>query len=143
MFGFSIGRTERAELAALRRSQAVIAFSPDGTILEANDNFLQAVGYTRAEIVGKHHRIFVDTAARDAPSYREFWRKLGEGAYQAAQFARVRKDGASLWLEASYNPIRDGVGRVVKIVKYATSRATKPKRPKRAAYSQHSIVRRR
>ena len=120
MFGFSSGSAARAELAALHRSQAVIAFRPDGTILEANENFLKAMGYARDEIVGKHHRMFVDAAEREAPAYGEFWRKLGEGAYQATQFARVRKDGARLWLEASYNPIRDGAGRVVKIVKYAT-----------------------
>lgn len=120
MFGFSSNAANAAELAALRRSQAVIVFRPDGTILDANGNFLAAMGYTLAEIVGKHHRMFVRPEERDSDAYRAFWAELGAGKFKSAQFARIAKDGSEVWIEASYNPIFARDGKVARIVKYAT-----------------------
>ncbi|MBE1160873.1 methyl-accepting chemotaxis protein [Dyella acidiphila] len=107
-------------LAAIDRAQAVISFDLDGIILDANDNFLQAVGYRREEIVGRHHRLFVDAATRESEDYRQFWARLRKGEYNAGLYSRVRKDGSPVWIQASYNPIFDMSGRPFKIVKYAT-----------------------
>lgn len=107
-------------LAALDRAQAVISFDLDGIILDANDNFLHALGYARDEIVGRHHRIFVDADERESEGYRLFWERLHRGEYNAGLFRRVRKDGADVWIQATYNPILDMAGRPFKIVKYAT-----------------------
>ena len=108
------------KVAALGVSQAVIEFALDGTILDANANFLAAVGYDLAEIRGQHHRIFVDPADRDSPAYRDFWRSLGSGAFQQGEYRRVGKGGRDIWLQATYNPIRDPSGRPMKIVKFAS-----------------------
>jgi methyl-accepting chemotaxis protein len=110
---------QRAILAALDRSTAVIEFSPDGTILTANANFLNTVGYSLDEIRGKHHRIFCEDGYADSPEYREFWHKLNHGEFVAGLFRRIRHDGSVLWLEASYNPIFDADGRLLKVVKFA------------------------
>ncbi|GAB2562521.1 PAS domain-containing methyl-accepting chemotaxis protein [Dyella jejuensis] len=107
-------------LAAINRAQAVISFDLDGTILDANDNFLATLGYQREEVVGRHHRLFVDAATRESEAYREFWARLREGEYNAGLFSRVRKDGTEVWIQATYNPILDMTGRPFKIVKYAT-----------------------
>lgn len=119
MFGISSG-TKAAILAALDRSQAVIEFKPDGTIINANANFLSAMGYSLAEIKGRHHSMFVDAADRDSDTYRLFWDKLRRGEFQAAEFPRLAKGGRQIWIEATYNPIVDSRGRVTKVVKYAT-----------------------
>ena len=108
-----------AKLAALARSQAVIEFALDGTILDANDNFLDAMGYTLAEIKGKHHRIFVDPAYAKSAEYSEFWAKIGRGEFEAGEFKRFGKDGSEIWIQASYNPILDTEGKPVKVVKFA------------------------
>ena len=113
-------RDLQARLAALDRSQAVIEFETDGTIRHANDNFLAAVGYSLGEIVGQHHRMFVDPAEAGSPAYREFWARLAAGQFQAAEYRRVAKGGREIWIQASYNPIRDEDGRVLGVVKYAT-----------------------
>ncbi|NBN64378.1 methyl-accepting chemotaxis protein [Pannonibacter tanglangensis] len=113
-------RAQQAELEALYRSQAVIHFEPDGTILYANENFLAAMGYTLAEIQGRHHRMFCTKEHAESEAYREFWRQLAAGTFRSAQFMRVKKSGEEVWIEASYNPIFDASGKVVKIVKYAT-----------------------
>jgi methyl-accepting chemotaxis protein len=107
-------------LAAISRAQAVISFDLDGIILDANDNFLQALGYQREEIVGRHHRMFVDANTRESTAYREFWARLRKGEYNAGLYPRVRKDGKEVWIQATYNPIFDMSGRPFKIVKYAT-----------------------
>jgi len=107
------------QIAAIRKSQAVIEFAIDGTILDANDNFLKALGYTLAEIKGKHHRLFVDAAERDGSAYREFWASLGRGEYQAGEYKRVGKGAREVWIQASYNPILDLNGKPFKVVKYA------------------------
>ncbi len=108
------------QVAAINKAQAVIQFDLDGTILSANGNFLSAVGYSLAEIEGRHHSIFVDPAYKESEEYRQFWDKLARGEYQAAQYRRIGKGGKEIWIEASYNPIRDLGGRVFKVVKYAT-----------------------
>jgi methyl-accepting chemotaxis protein len=108
------------QVAAINKAQAVIEFDLNGTILNANENFLGAVGYTLPEIQGHHHSMFVDDAYRTSGEYRQFWDCLGRGEYQAAQYRRFGKGGREIWIEASYNPIRDLNGNVFKVVKYAT-----------------------
>ena len=109
-----------AQAAAISKSQAVIEFRMDGTIITANGNFLAALGYTLEDIQGRHHSMFVDQATRDSAAYREFWASLNRGEYQAAEYKRVTKDGRDIWIQASYNPIFDAAGKPVKIVKFAT-----------------------
>ncbi|MBK8158215.1 MAG: PAS domain-containing methyl-accepting chemotaxis protein [Rhodospirillaceae bacterium] len=109
-----------AKLAALHTSQAVIEFKLDGTIITANPNFLAAVGYSLAEIQGRHHSLFVEPAYKDSSEYRQFWATLGRGTFQSGQFLRIGKGGKEIWLEASYNPILDLRGRPYKVVKFAT-----------------------
>ena len=92
----------------------------DGTIRTANQNFLDALGYSLPEIQGKHHGMFVDPAERNAPGYREFWDNLNRGQYQAAEYRRIAKGGREIWIQASYNPILDLNGKPFKVVKYAT-----------------------
>ena len=117
-------KTRHAELKgkieAISRSQAVIEFKLDGTILDANDNFLSVMGYGLDEIVGKHHSLFVEAGHGASAEYAAFWDRLRDGRVQAAQFERVGKGGQRVWIEASYNPIFDANGRPVKIVKFAT-----------------------
>ena len=117
---FNLGGDKAAILAALDRSQAVIEFKPDGTILTANRNFLNAMGYSLEEIKGKHHSMFVEPAYRDSAEYREFWQKLARGEYQAAQYKRIGKGGKEVWIEASYNPLLGRDGKAYKVVKFAT-----------------------
>ena len=109
-----------AQLAALRKSQAVIEFNLDGTIVTANDNFLQTLGYTLDEIRGKHHRMFVDPSEANSAAYAEFWKKLGRGEFQADEFKRHAKGGREVWIQASYNPIGGADGKLYKVVKFAT-----------------------
>ncbi len=111
---------DKAELEAMGRSQAVIHFKPDGTILEANENFLNAVGYRLDEIRGRHHSMFCDDSYTQTREYKEFWRKLAAGEFSAAEFKRFGKGGREIWIEASYNPIFNRSGKVVSVVKYAT-----------------------
>ncbi len=109
------------QIAAIRKSQAVIEFSMDGTILDANQNFLDTLGYAWAEIQGKKQSMFVDPAERARPEYAAFWAALNRGQYQAAEYKRVGKNGKEVWIQASYNPILDLNGKPFKIVKYATN----------------------
>ncbi|KQO56623.1 chemotaxis protein [Methylobacterium sp. Leaf87] len=110
----------QGQIDAIHKSQAVIAFGLDGTILDANANFLAVVGYTLPELVGQHHRFLVEPALRDTPAYAAFWSALRQGAYQKGQFKRIGKGGRGIWIEASYNPILDAAGRPYKVVKFAT-----------------------
>ncbi|MBL8779429.1 MAG: PAS domain-containing methyl-accepting chemotaxis protein [Alphaproteobacteria bacterium] len=119
-FGFARFDETKATLEALSRSQATIEFKPDGTILTANQNFLTTLGYTIDEIKGRHHGMFVDPAYRNSPEYSEFWQRLQRGEFQAAEFKRIAKSGKEVWIQASYNPVLDGQGRVIKVVKFAT-----------------------
>src|SRR5271155_1030672 len=114
------GGDATARLAALDKSQAIIEFKMDGTIVTANANFLNAMGYALEEIKGHHHSMFVEPAYRDSAEYRDFWAKLNHGEFQAAQYKRIAKGGKEVWIEASYNPLLDGKGRPFKVVKYAT-----------------------
>jgi methyl-accepting chemotaxis protein len=108
------------QLAAIGKSQAVIEFNLDGTVITANQNFLQAMGYSLAEIQGRHHRMFVEPSFAESPDYRDFWLRLNNGEYQSAEYKRLGKGGREIWIQASYNPILDLNGRPFKIVKYAT-----------------------
>jgi len=109
-----------AKLAAVERVQATIEFTTEGVILNANENFLSVLGYDLSEIKGKHHSMFVDPAHARSPAYAEFWRKLNAGEFVAEEFKRIGKGGKEVWIQASYNPVFDAKGRVVKVVKFAT-----------------------
>jgi methyl-accepting chemotaxis protein len=108
------------KIAAIDKAQAVIEFELDGTIITANENFLRIFGYSLDEVVGKHHRLFCDPGYAESPEYTRFWQKLGRGEYEADEFRRISKDGAEIWLQASYNPIFDMEGRPLKVVKFAS-----------------------
>ncbi len=108
------------QVKALHRVQAVIEFHLDGTIVHANDNFLQTLGYTLEEIQGKHHAMFVDAEYAQSREYREFWANLGRGEFEAGQYRRLGKGGREIWIQASYNPVFDSHGRPYKVVKFAT-----------------------
>jgi len=110
----------KGQLEAINRVQAVIEFSLDGRILSANENFLNILGYRLDEVQGQHHSMLVPVAERSSESYRHFWEKLARGQHDAGQYQRLAKGGRELWLQASYNPILDGSGKPVKVVKYAT-----------------------
>ena len=109
-----------AKLAAIGKAQAVIEFELDGTIITANENFLAVTGYKLEEIQGQHHRIFCDKDYASTKEYKEFWKRLGEGNFEAGEFKRFAKDGSEVWINASYNPVLDASGKPVKIVKFAT-----------------------
>lgn len=108
------------QLAAISKSQAVIEFSVDGIVLNANENFLSVVGYRLDEIKGQHHRLFVEPQYAQSQEYRFFWEKLARGEYESAQYKRIGKGGKEVWIQASYNPILDVNNRPFKVVKYAT-----------------------
>ena len=108
------------QLQAIHKSQAVIEFKMDGTVLSANENFQRAIGYSLAEIQGKHHSMFVEAFEARKPAYREFWDALNRGEYQSGEYKRVAKGGKEIWIQASYNPILDLNGKPFKVVKYAT-----------------------
>lgn len=112
--------TLQEELKALHRVQAVIEFNLDGTILNANDNFLGAVGYSLSEIQNKHHAMFCDPSYAATPEYKNFWKKLASGEFVTGEFKRFGKGGKEIWINASYNPIFDADGKPFKIVKFAT-----------------------
>lgn len=119
MMGIIVSDADRV-LAALGRSLAVIEFSPTGEILKANSNFCSTLGYEANEILGKHHRIFVHPAHAASASYKAFWDKLGAGAFIADEFKRVGKGGREIWIQATYNPVVNARGRVLKVVKFAS-----------------------
>lgn len=113
--------SDSAILAALSRSQAVIEFKPDGTILTANPNFLKAMEYAElSDVVGRHHRIFVFRKDQETPEYAAFWRRLASGEFFTGRFRRSTRSGKEIWIEGSYNPVFDADGKVEKIVKFAT-----------------------
>ncbi|MGI4950839.1 MAG: methyl-accepting chemotaxis protein [Janthinobacterium lividum] len=109
-----------ARMIAIGRTQAVVEFDVSGHVVNANKLFLDLIGYSLAEIKGKHHSIFVDPAERLTPGYAAFWAKLNQGQYHAARFKRMNKQGVPVWIQGSYNPIHDEAGQVIKIVKYAS-----------------------
>ncbi|MBL4840275.1 MAG: PAS domain-containing methyl-accepting chemotaxis protein [Thalassospira sp.] len=107
-------------IVALDKSMAVIEFEADGTIIRANENFLAFMGYNASEVVGKHHRMFVPEEIRSAPAYGQFWKDLAAGEFKREAFPRITKSGRKVWIEASYNPVLDRHGKVLKIVKFAS-----------------------
>ena len=110
----------RDSAEALERSQAVVEFTPEGNILRANENFLAALGYELAEIIGRHHSMFVPEEDRDSDAYAAFWADLGRGTFKSAEFRRVTKQGRSIFIQATYNPVLNRKGEVVKVVKFAS-----------------------
>lgn len=111
---------QTALIAAINRTQAVIEFDPNGNILGANSLFLEAMGYTTEDIVGKHHRMFCKPEFAQSAEYSTFWQRLASGDIQSGQYARAGKSGQTVWLQASYNPILNSAGKPYKIVKFAT-----------------------
>ena len=108
------------QLAAISKSQAVIEFDLNGVVLNANQNFLNVLGYGLDEIKGKHHGMFIDSTQRQSVEYKMFWERLARGEYDAGQYKRIAKDGKEVWIQASYNPIMDAENKPFKVVKYAT-----------------------
>lgn len=126
-------------LSALDRSQAVIAFTPDGTILEANGNFLAAMGYDLDEIRGRHHSIFMPEAERSMENYRTFWADLARGEFQTGEYRRIAKDGAEVFIRGTYNPITDNDGRVVQVVKFAVDVTAEVRRRQQLIVARQTI----
>lgn len=106
-------------MLSLDKSQAVIEFTPEGTILKANRNFCQGLGYDESEIRGKHHSMFCDPKYTQSEEYKNFWRNLKSGKFDIGQYPRITKSGKVIWIQASYNPVIDSKGEVYKVVKYA------------------------
>lgn len=129
-----------AKIDAISRAQAVIEFKTDGTILTANENFLKALGYSASEIVGKHHSMFVEPAFAATSDYAEMWRKLNAGEFIAGEFKRVGKGGRAVFIQASYNPVFDFKGRVIKVVKFATDVTDRVENVERLANSLTSLA---
>jgi methyl-accepting chemotaxis protein len=109
-----------AQAKAVSRSMATIEFDTNGNILLANDNFLQTMGYSATELEGQHHRIFCSQELSNSEEYRQFWLKLNAGEFLSGTFERVNKQGNTMWLEATYNPIFDAQGKLYKVMKFAT-----------------------
>jgi diguanylate cyclase (GGDEF)-like protein/PAS domain S-box-containing protein len=110
----------RGQIEAADRSMMIVEFDLDGCVLRTNENCLLAFGYTPAEVVGKHHSLFVSAELRESPAYEEFWCRLRNGDYQRGLYSRRHKDGREIWLEATYNPVFDASRRPAKFVKFAT-----------------------
>ncbi|MEO5808006.1 methyl-accepting chemotaxis protein [Devosia sp.] len=113
-------QTDHAMLEAISRSQAIIEFGLDGIVLTANPNFLAALGYELADVVGQHHRMFVDAAYATSAEYRAFWERLRHGEFDAGEYRRIGKGGKEVWIQASYNPVIDAKGNPSKVVKVAS-----------------------
>ena len=129
----------QGQIDAINRSQAVIHFTLDGIITDANANFLATMGYRLEEITGRHHRIFVDATDSASPAYAAFWQSLAAGTYQAGEFRRVAKDGQEVWIHGAYNPILDRDGRPIAVVKFATDVTAQVRERRRRAEGQRLI----
>jgi len=130
---------QRAITTAIGRSMAVITFTPEGKIIKANDNFFSVMGYTPAEIVGRHHSMFCTAEIRNSAEYNAFWSSLKQGNFISGQFERVNKRGETVWLRATYNPVFDENNRPYKVVKFAsdvTAQVNKNQQEREAA--QHA-----
>lgn len=143
MFGAGARRHQAAEtrcvVDAIDRSQATIEFGLDGIVLTANENFLKVMGYELAEIVGQHHRLFVDPDHAETTDYRDFWACLRAGAFQTGEYRRLGKGGREVWIQASYNPVYDSAGKPVKVIKFATD-ITEQKRASSNASAQLTAI---
>ena len=111
---------QESVINAIGRSMAVIAFSPAGIVLDVNENFLQATGYTRDQVLGQHHRLFCSEKLCRSDEYRQFWERLNQGEFFSGQFPRLNRRGEPLWLRATYNPVFNSKGQLYKIVKFAS-----------------------
>lgn len=109
-----------SKVQAILRSQAVIEFDLYGNILDVNENFLAVFGYEKQELVGKHHRLFVDADYAQSTDYKAFWESLRKGQFQSNEYRRIAKDGSDVWIQATYNPVKDPKGNVLKIIKFAS-----------------------
>ncbi|QPJ64139.1 MAG: PAS domain-containing protein [Candidatus Nitrohelix vancouverensis] len=105
---------------AISKSQAMIEFNMDGTVITANDNFCNAVGYALDELVGVHHRTFCEKDYAHSTEYKQFWEKLNRGEFDSGEYKRIAKGGREIYIQASYNPIFDPNGKLYKVVKFAT-----------------------
>ena len=110
----------QGQIEAIGKSQAVIEFNMDGTIIGANENFLSAMGYQLDEIKGHHHSLFIEAGVRETAEYKQFWQSLNRGDFDSGEYKRIGKGGKEVWIQASYNPIMDANGKPFKVVKYAT-----------------------
>jgi methyl-accepting chemotaxis protein len=131
-----------AKLEAIDRAMAVIEFDLEGNVLTANQNFLTRMGYTLAELKGKHHRLFCTAELVNSGAYQDFWRRLNQGELFHGLFERVDKRGQTVWLEANYNPVYDAAGRLCKVVKFAsdvTARVVQHEQDARSASAAYHI----
>ncbi len=119
MFNFGKTEEEAGRLVAMDENYAIISFEPNGTIIHANDNFLSVLGYRLDEVSGKHHRIFCKSEYTSSTAYTKFWDDLAKGIAQVDEFERIRKDGSSVWIQASYSPVKNSSGKVTRVVKFA------------------------
>jgi methyl-accepting chemotaxis protein len=110
----------QAKLDAIDKSQGTIEFNLDGTVITANENFLNVMGYSLREAVGQHHRVFCESSYSNSNEYKDFWKKLNRGEFDSGEYKRIGKGGKEIWIQASYNPIFDSHGKPVKIIKFAT-----------------------
>ena len=117
---FNKNKNSDAKFSALDRSQAIIEYKKDGTIVDANENFLNALGYEKSEIVGQHHKMFVREDERNHEDYNNFWESLRNGEFKSNEFCRVTKDGSEIWIQATYNPLIGSNGKVYGVIKFAT-----------------------
>ena len=131
----------QGQIAAISRAQAIISFEPDGTIIEANENFEKALGYKPSDIVGKHHSMFVPPVERNTPAYKKFWDDLRAGQFKSDEFHRVGKGNRDVFLQATYNPIFDGTGRLVRVTKFATDITAVMERRRKRQAAQAAINR--
>jgi methyl-accepting chemotaxis protein len=127
-----------SRLAAIGRSMAVIEFTPEGRVISANENFLKTTQYSLHEIVGQHHSMFCHRAEAESQGYRNFWASLNRGEYHSHRFERKNKQGQTIYLEASYNPLFDAKGRLYKVVKFASDITQQMTTLQTAADSAHS-----
>jgi len=131
---------QKGILTALDRSTAIISFKLDGTIIDANDNFLSATGYTLADIQGNHHKMFCPSALVASNEYSTFWAQLNNGEFVQGLFERTDAQGRVIWLEASYNPIKNEDGKLIRIVKFATDVTKRVTDIKNASDAVHTTV---
>ncbi len=112
-------RSLQAAWTAISRSQAMIEFSPDGTIIDANENTLRMMGYRLDEIKGRHHSMFLPPAKRDSAEYHRFWADLQRGEFRDGVFKFLAKGGREVWLQATFNPVLDAASRPTKVITVA------------------------
>lgn len=130
----------KGKIDAIGLSQAVIEFDMEGNVQIANPNFLRTMGYTQAEIRGKHHSMFCEPGLVQSQTYRDFWADLGEGKFQSARYRRIGKHGAEVWIQATYNPILDVDGRPYKVVKYSIDITAQVQRERAVAQKVQDIT---